>query len=976
MSTSPWVVLRLRNRAGAVRLDYADVKGRAFDCPYAAGDEPPEAIRTSIGELVGPHPIRLAIFLDPQPPGRGGAVLARLVQSLAYRRDQIRTVFLVPDRAVERGPFELPLDIITVGAATTWLRDAVASREWLRDIQKEDAGLTATGDWIRELLKRRWRGAETDMMICAATDLPRLTVALRAVGHPPRLLVSLTDAETAPRPPPFAPRRLPPGTSLLVLPFGGPLGDQSDALVELLRDVAHDLPLHELGRRTDRDDGASSRESVLFSRPEWLEALRLSHARSALTAEVLSLKSTGTPAGVANFLSDARPMDLKNIAEGSARVASSPLGGAYFDEAVKLMKTFTRGSDGLLPMANLRRALAAEREAETHLRSVAAQALRDPKLSKTYMDQQARTVDVTMRRLHPNGAAGPCVTNNEALVVQASYRIRVQIGWRSAVSIVSGDVPPIDLLLPPPEKGRHHVLHVALYTDDFDLASPILQRLDLPEIGPSPAIQFDVTPRRGVAIAQARIAIYYDLPPQTADGEMRNHLVQTFLLTAHVRQSEDQPVAAGGVAVELEFSLNPRFSQLERLEPRLVSLALNDGPGPASHKLMMKRGADALPVNFTEAQIAGSLKNIRDAFTWASRNDTESGPRFPADQDEGAVGDFDQVIWRLARAGRSLYRELFGVALGSPLVAALSAAARERDKLIQVVHLVRNFAFPWTSIYDFDLPLDIVGAAAPTICKDFRRNKPDGTPYSCAECLDNCTYPDKTRAVCVYGFWGTRNQVEQLIADKTEKPQALKPVGPGAVAVSMGLDGRFIDEIPRDLQQKLGHFVRQFSGSETFLPELWTDRRPAILLLVGHYRTQDVPGEPAGPRLTLAAQRFLRPDDIFQQSGLHPENWTDPRSVILLAACSGGVVDITSVQNFVNIFIGVGAGAVVGPEAVIYEGVARRFAVEMSEALVAGASVGDAMLAFRRRLLQNLNPLGLVFTAYGFADLASPHATD
>jgi hypothetical protein len=134
---------------------------------------------------------------------------------------------------------------------------------------------------------------------------------------------------------------------------------------------------------------------------------------------------------------------------------------------------------------------------------------------------------------------------------------------------------------------------------------------------------------------------------------------------------------------------------------------------------------------------------------------------------------------------------------------------------------------------------------------------------------------------------------------------------------------------------------------------------------------KDVDGEPVGPRLTLSAQRFLRPDDIIRQYSANPENWRDPRSVILLAACSGGVVDIGSVQNFVNLFMGVGAGAVIGPEAIIYEGVARRFAVEMSGALVNGTSVGVAILEFRRRLLQNLNPLGLMFTAYGFADLAT-----
>jgi hypothetical protein len=148
------------------------------------------------------------------------------------------------------------------------------------------------------------------------------------------------------------------------------------------------------------------------------------------------------------------------------------------------------------------------------------------------------------------------------------------------LSIVTGEIRPIDLLLPPPEKGRRHILHVGFYTDDFELSSPILQRLELPEIGPSPAIHFDIMPRPGVSNAQARIAIYYDAPPDAADGEMRNHLVQTFLLKTVVREAANLPSTRDGVEVTLEFSLKDRFSQLEQLQSRLVSFALNAGEEP------------------------------------------------------------------------------------------------------------------------------------------------------------------------------------------------------------------------------------------------------------------------------------------------------------------------------------------------------------------------------------------------------------
>jgi hypothetical protein len=990
MPTTPWVVLRLRNRAGAVLLEYSDSRARGWGGLYAPGQEPPAVIERYIGELVDYE--RLPIFLDPEMMSWAGAssraarlfaghaatipsweILSGLVQSMDYPADQIQTIYLVPGPLVERPPFELPLNILTVGAATAWLRDAIESRQWLQEIREEDAGLTSTGNWIRELLKRGWRGTETDMMICAAMDLPRLTAALRAVRHRPRLLVGLTEVVSPAGQLRLARHKLPVGTSLLVLPFGGGLGRQSESIVELIRDFSHDLPLHEFGRRVDREDQARSRPSMLFSRPEWLDALRLSHALSGLTGEVLSLSSTATSAGVSMFLSTPETAPLRRALGVPDSLAGPAIfGGEFFDREITAIREFRHEGDALLPMASLRRALAAERRAEAEVHSATADALQDPELREAYMDQQARTVDVTMRLLNRDGSAGPFVGTHEALVAQARYRIRVQVGRRSEVSIVSGDVPPIDLLLPPPEKGRCHILHVALYTDDFDLNSPIMQRLELPEVGPSPALHFDVVPRGGVRNAVARIAVYYDLPPETSDGEMRNHLVQTFLLTAHVGDSEEQQPAAVGVAVTVEFSLNARFSQLENLRSRLVSLALNDGSMAATHKLMMKRGIDALPVNFTESQINTSLRSIRDTLDWASRNDARDGPRFPANIPQGTAADFDQAIWRMAAAGHSLYDELFATVTNTPLEAALNAAKKERNKLIQAVHLMRNFAFPWTSIYDFDLPPSVVGGPLPTICKDFQRQKPDKTPYSCSECLDNCTYPDKRKAVCVYGFWGTRLQVEQIIAEKTEKVEELRPIGPGAVAFTMGITGPYLQEIPNDLARKLGASARQISDNEDFLPALWTDHRPAILLLVGHYRTQDVIGEPAGPRLTLPGQRFLKPGDILDQRREHPDNWTDPRSVILLAACSGGVIDITSVRNFVNTFTTVGAGAIIGPEAIIYEGVARRFAVEMSEALMAGKSVGTAILEFRRGLLQNLNPLGLLFTAYGFADLATP----
>jgi hypothetical protein len=177
VSTSPWAALRLRSRAGAILLEYSDSTGLGFGCAFAPGQECPRAIKEHISELAQHG--RIAMFLDPETVGRVDAVasavgrsarearttaalevLFKLAQSVGDLGAQIQAVYLAAGPWPERSPFELPLNVLTIGAATRWLRDAIASHPWLQEIRKEDAGLTTTGNWIRELLNRKWRGTE------------------------------------------------------------------------------------------------------------------------------------------------------------------------------------------------------------------------------------------------------------------------------------------------------------------------------------------------------------------------------------------------------------------------------------------------------------------------------------------------------------------------------------------------------------------------------------------------------------------------------------------------------------------------------------------------------------------------------------------------------------------------------------------------------------------------------------------------
>jgi hypothetical protein len=142
-------------------------------------------------------------------------------------------------------------------------------------------------------------------------------------------------------------------------------------------------------------------------------------------------------------------------------------------------------------MAKIRRQIAEDRAAEADIQAAVEEALEHPELRAALIAEQARTVDIAIERHFGAKRAAQFLTAADALVAQAAYRIRVQVGRRSSVSLVVGHVPPIDVLLPPPKRGRRHVLNVALYTADFDLgATPAMQRLELPEVGASPPVYF------------------------------------------------------------------------------------------------------------------------------------------------------------------------------------------------------------------------------------------------------------------------------------------------------------------------------------------------------------------------------------------------------------------------------------------------------------------------------------------------------
>lgn len=164
----------------------------------------------------------------------------------------------------------------------------------------------------------------------------------------------------------------------------------------------------------------------------------------------------------------------------------------------------------------------------------------------------------------------------------------------------------------------------------------------------------------------------------------------------------------------------------------------------------------------------------------------------------------------------------------------------------------------------------------------------------------------------------------------------------------------------------------------SFAPYMWSaNSRPAVLVLLSHLSNPGggnaqislAPSAPPGP-LTITA-KFIS-SYIVQVGGV----WGEPRSLILLMACESAATTMTTLNDFVAAFKDAGAAAIVGTEVPVYTSLATRFAEDLITALRTPDSttkqppgLGAAVQSVAVKLLSEGNPLGLVFTFCGNADL-------
>jgi hypothetical protein len=98
--------------------------------------------------------------------------------------------------------------------------------------------------------------------------------------------------------------------------------------------------------------------------------------------------------------------------------------------------------------------------------------------------------------------------------------------------------------------------------------------------------------------------------------------------------------------------------------------------------------------------------------------------------------------------------------------------------------------------------------------------------------------------------------------------------------------------------------------------------------------------------------------------------WLDQRPLVMINGCHTTALSPDRALSFVKTFVEqVAAAGVIGTEITIFEPLAQAFSEIFVELFRAGDDVGTAIRKARLRLLQQGNPLGLVYQPFAYAGL-------
>ncbi len=747
---------------------------------------------------------------------------------------------------------------------------------------------------------------------------------------------------------------------------------ESSQLSRLYAEIIHDMPLDALGLAVAHEPPLAGVVDCVFGGAGREDLARVSGTAQGLI-DLHEAMERNLPQAPAAFSGAGAGRGLTGF---ERRLAVEPnIRGEISRAALEASKwDFSiREGDGLLPMS-------------AALERLRAQAM--PfigKLAEETFEKPARYVNGSLYR---EGAAARRRVNPELdrLVLGQPYQFVLRIGARDP-TIPTYQTSLFSEIPKAPAGGVW--VEVAVNGVGFEIEGDPVQELWVPEQGQTDDISFAVRPTRSGA-AVLRYTFYY-----------RQNVLQSFRLAAlvvptgskraPVTSEETSLLAAALHASAEQLPLTTYVNRLEyaaatlgeaaQMPHRRLSIVANDVAG---QRVITVKGQryffDSKPGNADS--FAGLLRQeLFDASVKKLGNDRDKWPYRFGEDVQLNEDNLREVLPRLALWGWRLYDDAFARKCRNRFEPDLQGA----DASITIAQALLEEVIPWAAMYDRECadptagegPVEVCTAALPEADGTLRFSECRRAP----QCLLNHGASERNVA-CPLRFWGFRHFIEippkQVEDDREEESLANRPA-PSAQAMSAGSHRplQLTALINEDLSGAEAH-ARALKALTTLRgkPVQWkcVEMKPEEVIKAAGQEDLDVlyffchaRGAPE-----------VRPPVVEFSAGGKPVRFSSDRfqavwkysPLIILNGCSTAAFTPDALSPFIRKFTRDGeAGGVMGTEIPVHQDLAAEVGCQMLERVLDGEPVGTALLAVRRVLLAQRNPLGLAYTLFAFSDL-------
>ena len=756
-----------------------------------------------------------------------------------------------------------------------------------------------------------------------------------------------------------------PGMDLTCLHIvGSNIDSMQSFFKEFMYSVIHDFPLHEALHTAIHSQNAKEVSGVLFASPVSNHSLRMTDAVDAFKKEVHEYSKVINPGNLDDFLQKFSEKE-NSIASTIKNAFSDDVAiNSYFNEIQDSDLKFLGESTGLVPLSEARGQFSARKGNFQKIFLDMKSIVNNKEIFNVIRDKQERKADITIDQLNDQLLYTPFI-KNWTLVQGKQYRLNVSIGQSSSNSLMEGDVPSIDPLLPDPDGENGHDLDIVIYAKDFALLSPSIQTARLPALGGTDIARFIISSPVDLDVASLRVCIFH-----------KNNLLQAFILRAilgkEVRYTQDS-----AIRVTLDLSTSQKFTNIDALKPRGLYIGVNDN-GSGDHSLFIKKEKFAKEIRgLNLSVIKNAQEKFRELLATASFEGKVQKYSPTAKPGDFISDSFYKDVRAFAKFGIECYSNIFD-SNDEELKDKLRDFKQSSDKDITIGRHDLNFSFPWPLLYDFPIETPKKGHPDHPVCMG-QKLDPEKYQDSLREDGEGCRHNPGLYTYCLEGFWGIRHRIEQVLADKvpTDTKTSIKITGPYGLSFCDNIKDEFATDLDATLENQYN--AKRIDHKVDLVDILWqTESRPSALIVFGHMQTLELEDEPPFPRIitfpkldwpgdpaNIPNKKWIYHELLHNQ--LVKSSWKgDPLPLVFLINCSNAGLTVDSLNSIVRDFHSAGATAVIGTESDISSDLGARFVKEvLDEMYNRSIELGEAIQKFNKRLFESGVPLAFVFTCFG-----------